>query len=132
MTATASGLLTLGEELWAITGAAVGILGTGGIGWLLDRANTKRTQFFVRRDENRKSCHDLLELVDRIERQTFEFEVRQGGLPGQLGMEWEPSSRHDLVTKVEISCSTAIHRVAAEMVSALDSWVYDAGSHETF
>jgi hypothetical protein len=73
------GLSTLGEELWAIGGAAIGILGTGGVGWLRDRANSKRTQFLARRDENRKSCQELLELVDRIERQTFDFEVRASG-----------------------------------------------------
>lgn len=132
MRPTEPGLLTLGEELWAIVGAAVGILGTGGVGWIRDRANTKRTQSFARRDDNRKLCHELLEIVDRVERQTFEFEARQGGLPGKLCMEWSPSARHDMVTKLEISCLVPVHKLADEMVSALDCWVYDDGTHETF
>lgn len=122
----------MGEELWAILGAAVGILGTGGIGWIRDRATTKRTQAFARRDDNRKLCQELLENADRIERQTFEFEARQGGLPGELCMEWSPSARHDMITKLEISCSAPVHKLADEMVSALDSWVYDVGTHEAF
>ncbi len=120
----------MNDQLWTLLGVTVGIVGTGGLGWIRDAASSKRADTISRRQENRILCVELLEEAESRETRTLSFEEQYGALPGQMGHDRAPAPLHSILTRVELQCPPAVHGAAKNMVEALDGWAYDYGRYE--
>lgn len=117
------------EQLWGIGGVVIGIVATGGVGWLNDRAKHKREADQVASTANRLLCEEFLADIESEIKIIEQYEERHGVFPIDRGETESPAKARKHLTGIELKCHSSVHRDALKLVEALEPWAF-AGKGE--